>query len=1012
MKPILALCFSLLSIAFSLDLSAQWPELEQQEKLLRQYEENSEYDKILAAAKPLQARAKQAKAWAIYCSALSLEGEALRYEGDYEKARIITAQALKETEQYLGKKHLLYGTALFNRARFLDEMQERKGLDSLFEAALAVYRDTIGTETDFYAAALNGYGIYKQEAGDIERAEDLLWQSMDILQRVDTSKESYVVAMGNMAAFLADIGKRKEAESLYLRTIELSEELFGSSYNGKGIDLNNLGSLYMDMDDFRKAEKYLRSAISSDSTELGYSHHYCRLTRVNLVVLYLRIRKYKEVERMCLELLSEKMPASTYAIIHERLAPSLIGAYAALGDLKKADYEAQRYLQLMQTQWGQNSYRISRVYNEMANLYGERELFDSAYYYAELAIKSNSASNDIGQRLREADYASIGNHDFQDLPIIQTTFRHWVLIALQHHTKTPSPENRARVLGICQAALAYSERRRRLLIDEDNQLAILAANQIFIASAVSVLIAGKSLEEQSKAFEMVEQNKALILAAALQSREKAASDKVPADLVNREKDIKTKISVLQAKQLEASAFEDKKTITTQLAQLNIEQEALQKQIRALDTAYYDQRYAPKTLSLQAAQASLPSDALLLEFFISDGGAFLFAATNQKFKAYQIPIKSQEFKDKIDSLRFLVSDMQQLFDNRETVLNDYSKLGHEVYQLLLQEALAEHPESKQLIIVPDRQLWRIPFEALLTAAPSGQIDFKNLPYLIKDYEISYAYSATLLAENQAAIGRLEAAPQKAMLLAADYTLPPPVDKNGPIAGKKNALRRALAPLPAAQQEVETIAKILKIQPLSAQTNGEVAFKSQAADYNIIHLAMHGIVDEKYPVLSSLAFSEIGDEGCDNFLQAHEIAKLRLRARLVVLSACETGTGRFAQGEGAMSLGRAFMYAGVPSLVISLWPVNDGATASLMELFYYNIEQGQAPAKALRQAKLDYLNRCEGLASHPAFWAPFVQLGANQPVVVKSGSAWMWWLGGGTVFVLVLGAFALTKSKKAA
>ena len=131
-----------------------------------------------------------------------------------------------------------------------------------------------------------------------------------------------------------------------------------------------------------------------------------------------------------------------------------------------------------------------------------------------------------------------------------------------------------------------------------------------------------------------------------------------------------------------------------------------------------------------------------------------------------------------------------------------------------------------------------------------------------------------------------------------------------------------------------------------------------------------------MLSSLAFTENKDSLEDNFLQAYEISRLHLKADMVVLSACETGFGKFEQGEGVVSLARSFMYAGVPSLIVSLWQVNDQSTAIIMDVFYKNLAQGMNKAEALRQAQLSWLklkNPDYEHPEHPYYWAAFDLVG---------------------------------------
>jgi CHAT domain-containing protein len=140
---------------------------------------------------------------------------------------------------------------------------------------------------------------------------------------------------------------------------------------------------------------------------------------------------------------------------------------------------------------------------------------------------------------------------------------------------------------------------------------------------------------------------------------------------------------------------------------------------------------------------------------------------------------------------------------------------------------------------------------------------------------------------------------------------------------------------------------------------------------IHFATHGIISEKQPQYSGLVLTLDDDPTEDGLLQAYEIFNLKLNADLVVLSACRTGLGKEVRGEGLIGLTRAFMYAGAPSVVVSLWEVADRSTAALMVKFYQQLDHAKDKAEALRQAKLALIQ--SGQFAHPYYWAPFILVG---------------------------------------
>ena len=190
--------------------------------------------------------------------------------------------------------------------------------------------------------------------------------------------------------------------------------------------------------------------------------------------------------------------------------------------------------------------------------------------------------------------------------------------------------------------------------------------------------------------------------------------------------------------------------------------------------------------------------------------------------------------------------------------------------------------------------------------------------------------------------------------------------------------------------------------------EANFKKSSGNYTIIHLALHGLVNNKMPMKSGLVFTENGDTIEDNFLFAYELSNLNLNTNLLVLSACSTGDGSYQKGEGVLSLGRGFMYAGASSILTTLWQINDQSTQRIMQYFYQNLYEGMDKDLALKQAKISYMDEAKGVIGHPVFWAAYVLIGDTGTVAIYSKHAfWWWWIPLGVILVGVLGFFIRKK-----
>jgi CHAT domain-containing protein len=285
------------------------------------------------------------------------------------------------------------------------------------------------------------------------------------------------------------------------------------------------------------------------------------------------------------------------------------------------------------------------------------------------------------------------------------------------------------------------------------------------------------------------------------------------------------------------------------------------------------------------------------------------------------------------------------------------------------------KGKDLIVVPDGPLNAVPFEALLEGdVHPGDEYVRPLPYVLRDHAVSYAYSATVLLQG---LRRKKARPPDEFVGFA------------PSFAEATSHVGAPGPLPASRKEVTDVRAMFAQRAgffggwFSGRSRiyvGREATESQLKSaglerYRYIHLATHGIVNDTHPGLSRLLFEPESGTGEDGVLTFGEIYNLRLNADLVVLSACDTGGGLVARGEGIIGLTRGFLYAGSNSLLVSLWPVSDEAAAGLVSVFYAELLTGKSKAQALREAKLQTLSRNPEYAK-PFYWSALVLVGDSR------------------------------------
>lgn len=413
------------------------------------------------------------------------------------------------------------------------------------------------------------------------------------------------------------------------------------------------------------------------------------------------------------------------------------------------------------------------------------------------------------------------------------------------------------------------------------------------------------------------------------------------------------------------------------------------------------------VSPKEVQAHLAEDELFVEYFISDYHFFIIYISKEVVKIKEIPdFEVTIFNDKIRNLRRSLSNVTFIIQEEEEAYRLFCDAAHWLYKNFLEEELLKG--KKHLIIVPDKGLHYVPFEVLLTQPPKHQgIDYQKLPYLIQDYAIHYEYSAAIMVNNQRKVNTTNG---KILGFAATYGNQLDYQKFPPSLRKERSAEEihthnSAAPIPGTLTELQQIEQQFKGNFYTNEAANEHNFKQQLKhqNYSIVHLAMHGIVDYNHPAYSALIFTENLDSLEDNLLYSYETQHLNgNHANLVVLSACKTGYGKYAQGEGIISLGRSFMYAGIPSIVMTLWELNDETSVEVIQSFYKGLADGLTKDQAMQKAKVEYLSNNKGFTAHPFFWASMVCIGNQQAIPLAQKSLdWYWYLfGGGLLFLLLL------------
>ena len=312
------------------------------------------------------------------------------------------------------------------------------------------------------------------------------------------------------------------------------------------------------------------------------------------------------------------------------------------------------------------------------------------------------------------------------------------------------------------------------------------------------------------------------------------------------------------------------------------------------------------------------------------------------------------------------------DDTKRVLEDYQSTGYELYKILIYPT-RQYLISDNLIVSPDNILSYLPFETIITSIKTENRNlYRKLAYLMNEYDISYTYSATFMAES---VKNNYGLFNNTIAFAPRYSTPIDIQS---VLMKRQTDSGILHDLPYARQEAEYVAHITGGKLFENDKANESVYKREAGKYDIIHLAMHTLVNDKDPMHSTLIFSQAKDSIDDGYLRTYEIYGIPLKAKMVVLSSCNSGTGLLYSGEGILSLARGFIYSGSQSVVMSMWEIEDRSGTEIVKKFYKYLKKGQSKSVSLRKARLDYLINSDQLRSHPYFWSALVVYGNNAPL----------------------------------
>ncbi len=869
--------------------------------------------------------------------------------------------------------------------------------------------------------------------GDFIYAEDYLIKILD--KKNEEIEDKNLVSVYNELGIINKLlGKYDKALKFYFK----GESLVLN--NEKDLDhklpnlYNNIGNVFKLRGDYKKAmEFFLESLKYVEFSGLKGKTRIISQAQVynNLGITYYLQKEYATAERYFEKRIRLGIEHNLEGldIVYNNYANSLRGS----GNFEKATTYYEKSIDVCLNAYGSDYYKLAFVYKDYGNLKIETKEYVEAYNLYSKALKLYLESFGTKHPFVAGMYEIMGDYYFaqnkfnyalkfyqqsltsnsksfnstniKDNPEPETVFseiqllrslkkKAGVFAVMAKEKNVNSTEN----LNLCIKTIDHAARvikdLRQGYISLESKLYVTANEKELYMSGIENSLKLYELTKDKKflrkAYRFSRVSKAAVLLEEI-NQNQAMLNNIPDSLIQEKNTVLQDIAafeklIFDENQKQKPKQELIKQWQSELFGLNRKYEDLLKSLSINYPIYSELIAKQETQSLQDIQNKLAENDVLIEYsyFLSGNKGKLYAfVIDQNQIDYKVNDIDSTFEECIDYSRNKMNQSAAFANIKE--YNEQNKKLHWLYELLLKP----HKVRKQsnIIIVPDEKIAYLSFDALISDYKvESFINYGGLPYLLYNYQFSYAYSSSLLP---AETGN-ENYSNEVFAFAPAYN-----------SGSQSEIRNSFGELKNANTEINSIFRHFKGVSFTGDSATKNNFTLNLKHKGIYHLAMHANADKEHHEFSYLAFSGITDKKQNPFMYNYEISTIPMKASMLVLSACNTGDGDIYSGEGVMSLSRSFILAGIQSVVHGLWKINDESSSLIMDSFYKYLAEGKSKSKALQLAKIDYIQKASPELANPKYWAGLVLMG-NQSSLTSNNKYVVYFLVG---FVILFIAAAL-------
>lgn len=905
---------------------------------------------------------------------------------------LIETKRSREAERYLTAylPNVLTSKDYLNLSRFYFHLggsyhMQLKYLEAelSFAKAIDIYHTNVPENYQYYIKLLGAIAIFNLNIGHLDRHDKLLNERIQVLESRPELTSSDSLEIANSHFYLlrsewrgGDFNKLLEhAEQIYQMYSQISivhREHLGRCTGWMTTAYKRLNAPELVIELADETYNYLRNPTNKEMAIYSFYAQYNYARRREWSPNERRVKMAKAFE------IAEKwkLPLSDAYTYNSQIELSYNNPEASLRNAELAIESS-----LEENEWVPPSRtKIAYAHMAMGDVLIYLEKYELAIYHfhkALLAYTTDFKTEDVVENPDDTNEFS----NMNVLGMVQTKGTCFEKLAKRE------PRKKIAYLKLAHnaflSASKVSDKLRTVYFDDASRIKL---SQRTYENFSKIVATGYELFELTgdtiylnAAFLASEKAKAPLLQESFASASAIASEKVPLKVLQTKQILERELAYYKGALLQESNLarksEDERVnwLKKNIFQLKQELEDWENNFNQNFPDYYLKKQPQIQIHPDEAKQFLRQGEALVEFFFDKEVVYIFYISARSLSMKQIHLPT-DFESQVSRLKKSINDLDSVQDSVLSYYQSYTSTAFHLYQSLLAPLLSTESGINKLLIIPDGILYEIPFEALLTDTIQGPgVDYTILPYLIKQYQIRYAPSTSSLLT----IMRRKGGPKETRCLAiAPSGNDQVVDQNR---GDLETLRSEGVGLIGAQKEVQAISKLgIPGEYYFGNYATEKRFKALAPKFNLLHLALHGHANPEEPLMSNLQFNTGIDSVEDNVLYAHELSEISLDANLVVLSACETGVGRYETGEGNLSLGWFFIANGADAVVTTLWEVEDKSSADLIEEYYRNLVRFLPNAEALHLAKLSMLEKADSRSAHPYYWAGYVANGVSEPL----------------------------------